>query len=133
MTQIVPLAQALNVSTDALFGFAAESYDHKLADEVWFEATKLRDSGEPSQGALAAVEFLDQKCEENIFNYGILTRFVQSIAHMSRFVNQHNTYYKALLGAFHNGSVYGKRQDEGSLSGLLSRYGEVLGGCVSAK
>ena len=98
MTQIVPLAQALNVSTDALFGFAAESYDHKLADEVWFEATKLRDSGEPSQGALAAVEFLDQKCEENIFNYGILTRFVQSIAHMSRFVNQHNTYYKALLG-----------------------------------
>lgn len=120
VTQIVPLAQALNVSTDALFGFAAESYDHKLADEVWFEATKLRDSGEPSQGALAAVEFLDQKCEENIFNYGILTRFVQSIAHMSRFVNQHNTYYKALLGAFHNGSVYGKRQDEGSLSRLLS-------------
>ena len=41
VTQIVPLAQALNVSTDALFGFAAESYDHKLADEVWFEATKL--------------------------------------------------------------------------------------------
>ena len=47
VTQIVPLAQALNVSTDALFGFAAESYDHKLADEVWFEAVKLRDSGEP--------------------------------------------------------------------------------------
>ena len=97
MTQIVPLAQALNVSTDALFGFAAESYDHKLADEVWFEAVKLRDSGEPSQGALAAAEYLDQKCEENIFNYGIMTRFVQSIAHMSRFVNQHNAYYKALL------------------------------------
>lgn len=97
VAQIVPLARALNVSTDALFGFATESYNHKLADEVWFEATKLRDSGEPSQGALAAVEFLDQKCEENIFNYGIMTRFVQSIAHMSRFVNQHNAYYKALL------------------------------------
>ena len=97
VTQIVPLAQALNVSTDALFGFAAESYDHKLADEVWFEASKLRDSGEPSQGALAAAEFLDQKCEENIFNYGIMTRFVQAIAHMSRFVNQNNSYYSALL------------------------------------
>lgn len=97
VAQIVPLARALNVSTDALFGFATESYNHKLADEVWFEAVKLRDSGEPSQGALAAVEFLDQKCEENIFNYGIMTRFVQSIAHMSRFVNQHNAYYKALL------------------------------------
>lgn len=97
VSQIVPLAQALNVSTDALFGFATESYDHKLADDVWFEATKLRDSGEPSQGALAAVEYLDKKCEENIFNYGIMTRFVQSIAHMSRFVNQNNSYYKALL------------------------------------
>lgn len=97
VTQIVPLAQALNVSTDALFGFVAESYDHKLADEIWFEANKLRDSGEPSQGALAAAEYLDQKCEENIFNYGIMTRFVQSIAHMSRFVNQNNSYYKALL------------------------------------
>lgn len=97
ITQIVPLAQALNVSTDALLGFAAESYNHKLADEVWFEATKLRDSGEPSQGALAAVEFVDQKCEENVFNYGILTRFVQSIAHMSRFVNPQNAYYEALL------------------------------------
>ncbi len=97
VTQIVPLAQALNVSTDALFGFGVESYDHKLADEIWFEAKKLRDSGEPSQGALAAVEYLDQKCEENIFNYGIMVRFVQSVAHMSRFVNPHNSYCKDLL------------------------------------
>lgn len=59
------MAQALNVSTDALFCFTVENYDHKLANEVWFEATKLRDSGEPSQGALTAVEFLDQKCAEN--------------------------------------------------------------------
>lgn len=97
VSQIVPLAQALNVSTDALFGFAVESFDHEFADKVWFEATSLRDSGEPSQGALAAVEFLDQKCDENIFNYGVLTRFVQSVAHMSRFVNQNNSYYEALL------------------------------------
>ena len=97
VTQIVPLAQALNVSTDALFGFGVESYDHKLADEIWFEAKKLRDSGEPSQGALAAVEYLDQKCEENIFNYGIMVRFVQSVAHMSRFINPHNSYCKDLL------------------------------------
>jgi len=97
ITQMVPLAMALSVSTDALFGFAQESYDHKFADQIWLEAVALRDSGEPSQGALAAVEFLDQKCEENIFNYSIMTRFVQSIAHMSRFVNQNNVYYKALL------------------------------------
>lgn len=49
------------------------------------EGKKLRDSGEPSQGALAAAEYLYQKCEENIFNYGIMARFVQSIAHRSGF------------------------------------------------
>ena len=97
VTQIVPLAQALNVSTDALFGFASESYDHKLAEQISFEANTLRDSGDPAQGALAAAEFLDKKCEENIFNYKIMMRYVQSIAHMSRFVNQNNVYYKGLL------------------------------------
>lgn len=97
ITQVVPLAKALNVSTDALFGFSSESYDHKFAEEIYFQATNLRDSGDPSEGALAAAEFLDQKCEENIFNYSIMTRYVQSIAHLSRFVNPNNVYYEALL------------------------------------
>lgn len=97
VTQIVPLAKALNVSTDALFGFNSESYDLRFAEEINFKANTLRDSGDPAQGALAAAEFLDLQCEENIFNYRIMTRYVQSIAHMSRFVNQNNVYYKALL------------------------------------
>ena len=97
VTQIVPLAQALNVSTDALFGFSTENYNVKLAEEVSQKADSLRDSGEQSQGALRAVEYLDQQCEENIFNYGIMTRFVQAIAHMSRYVNPKNSYYSGLL------------------------------------
>ena len=96
--QIVPLAQALNVSTDALFGFYSDSYDVKLADEVKKKANTLRDSGEQSQGALNAVEYLDQQCEENIFNYGIMTAYVSAVAHMSRFVNPNNSYYSGLLG-----------------------------------
>lgn len=97
VTQIVPLAKALNVTTDALFGFNTENYDLQLAEEVNQKADLLRDSGEQSQGALNAVEFLDQQCEENIFNYGIMTRFVQAIAHMSRYVNPNNSYYSGLL------------------------------------
>lgn len=97
VTQIVPLAQALNVTTDALFGFASENYDVKLAKKVEFEANMLRDSGEPSQGALNAAEYLDKQCDENMFNYRIMMRYVQSIAHMSRFVNKDNVYYKGLL------------------------------------
>lgn len=97
VTQIVPLAQALNVSTDALFGFHAENFDRKLSEEVNQKANALRDSGEQSQGALSAVEYLERQCEENIFNYGIMTRYVQAVAHMSRYVNPNNTYYSGLL------------------------------------
>jgi transcriptional regulator with XRE-family HTH domain len=97
ITQIVPLAKALNVTTDALFGFGEERYDRELAESVIFEANTIRDTGDPAEGALAAAEYLDAKCEENIFNYGIMSRYVQSIAHMSRFVNSNNVYYKGLL------------------------------------
>ena len=97
ITQVIPLAQALNVSIDALFGFNQDSYDSRLSAEVSKEADSLRDSGEQSQGALNAVEYLDQQCEENIFNYGIMTRYVQAVAHMSRFVNPQNSYYQGLL------------------------------------
>lgn len=97
ISQVVPLAQALNVSTDALFGFGVENYDKKLAEEVKVKANDLRDSGEASQGALSSVEYLDRQCEENIFNYGIMTRYVQGIAHMSRYVNPQNSYFSGLL------------------------------------
>ena len=97
VTQIVPLARALNVSTDALFGFHTESYDKKLAEQVKLEADQLCDSGDPAQGALASAEYLDKKCEENIFNYRIMMRYVQAIAHMSRFVNPENAYYRELM------------------------------------
>ena len=97
ITQVVPLAQALNVSTDALFGFNTSNYDAKLAAEVTAKANTLRDSGEQSQGALNAVEYLDSMCEENIFNYGIMTSYTQAVAHLSRYVNPHNSYYCELF------------------------------------
>ena len=47
-TQCIPLAQAFNFSTGALFGFNQDSYDKKKAEEVKNEVNKLRDSGEQS-------------------------------------------------------------------------------------
>lgn len=85
--QIVPLANALNVSTDALFGFATETYDKAYARQINFEANTIRDTGNQTEAAKNCADFLNQKCEENIFNYGILTKYVQSIAHLSRFAD----------------------------------------------
>lgn len=89
--QIIPLAKALNVSTDALFGFKTESYDEQYAKQIYFEANTIRDTGDQTKAAKACAEFLDQKCEENFFNYGILTKYVQSIAHLSRFADSDNS------------------------------------------
>lgn len=90
--QIVPLARALNVSTDALFGFGRESYDMAAAEKILKEADTLRDSGSQMEGALKAADFLDGKCEEDIFNYRVLMRYVQSVAHLSRFVSYNGLF-----------------------------------------
>ncbi len=84
--QIVPIAKALNVSTDSLFGLDANDYDKELAEEVNFKANSIRDQGEQKEAAIAAVDYLAQKCDENPFNYAIQMRYVQAVAHLSRFV-----------------------------------------------
>ena len=90
--QIVPIAKALNVSTDSLFGLDANDYDKELAEEVNFKANSIRDQGEQKEAAIAAVDYLAQKCDENPFNYAIQMRYVQSIAHLSRFVNYNEAF-----------------------------------------
>lgn len=44
------------------------------------------------EGALKAADFLDGKCEEDIFNYRVLMRYVQSVAHLSRFVSYNGLF-----------------------------------------
>ncbi len=114
--QIVPIAKALNVSTDSLFGLDANDYDKELEKEVIFEADSIRDKGESKDGALAAADFLAQKCDENPFNYAIHMRFVQSIAHLSRFVN----YNQMLSGEPQKWQNYVKAAETRSL--FIFRY-----------
>lgn len=90
--QIIPLAKALNVSTDALFGFNSQNYDVVKADKILQEADSLRDSGNAADGAKATADFLNAKCEEDIFNYRVLMRYVQSVAHLSRFVTYNGVF-----------------------------------------
>ncbi|MBO4440346.1 MAG: helix-turn-helix transcriptional regulator [Spirochaetaceae bacterium] len=110
--QIVPLAKALNVSIDSLFGIDTDDYDRDLARKIIFEADSLRDNGSQKEGALAAADFLAEKCEENPFNYGIHMRYVQSVAHMSRFFSTENLSdeeaekWRAYIKAAENRSLY---------------------------
>lgn len=88
--QIVPLAKMLNVTTDALFGLdeQANDYDRDEASAVTQKANELRDNKDDwVKGAIDAADYLDKQCQNRPYNYGILTRYVQATAHLSRFID----------------------------------------------
>ena len=87
--QIVPIAKALNVTTDALFGMDSNTtdYDKEEAEKIKNKANELRDSTDSTSGAILAVDYLDSECEKHPYNYEILMRYVQATAHLSRFAD----------------------------------------------
>lgn len=87
--QIVPIAKALNVTTDALFGMDSNTtdYDKEEAEKIKNKANELRDSTDSTSGAILATDYLDSECEKHPYNYEILMRYVQATAHLSRFAD----------------------------------------------
>ena len=87
--QIVPIAKALNVTTDALFGMDSNTtdYDNEEAEKIKNKANELRDSTDSTSGAILATDYLDSECEKHPYNYEILMRYVQATAHLSRFAD----------------------------------------------
>ena len=87
--QIVPIAKALNVTTDALFGMDSNTtdYDKEESEKIKNKANELRDSTDSTSGAILATDYLDSECEKHPYNYEILMRYVQATAHLSRFAD----------------------------------------------
>ncbi|MCQ2574130.1 MAG: helix-turn-helix domain-containing protein [Treponema sp.] len=82
--QIVPLAKALNISTDALFGLDNGNYDEaaaKKAHEIYLEGKNNLDK---KNGPIQASEKLFAECEANPMNYEVYKSYVQSVAHLTR-------------------------------------------------
>ena len=92
--QIVPIAKVLNVTTDALFGVETSTteYDKEIAEIVKNKAIELRDSTDSTAGAILAADYVDSECEKNPYNYDILMRYVQYVAHLSRFADFNNCF-----------------------------------------
>lgn len=91
--QIVPIAKALNVTTDSLFGMDSNTtdYDKEEAEKIKNKANELRDSTDSTSGAILAADYLDSECEKHPYNYEILMRYVQAVAHLSRFAEPMET------------------------------------------
>lgn len=85
--QIVPLAKALNVTTDALFGVEMGNFDEaaaRVADEI---VRTNKNALDKRAGAFNGARLLLKECENNPLNFEVFMRFVQSISNLSQYVD----------------------------------------------
>ncbi len=85
---VVPLAKALNVSTDSLFGLEENKVDDKIYIELRREVEKINaDADNKSEAALATVQFMLKKIYEDPDNYIYSVYYVEQVANLSRYVD----------------------------------------------
>ena len=84
VSMIVPIAQVLNVTTDALLGYRAQSQDEMISKKV-FENLEAyyKDVTNPGANALKACEYLAEEANKNPMNYAIVLKYVQNVAGLS--------------------------------------------------
>lgn len=64
VSMIVPIAQALNITTDALLGYHAKSHDDRITEQVFAKMKEFEDVEHPGQSALAVCEYLaEEACD----------------------------------------------------------------------
>ena len=98
--QIVPLAKVLNISTDAIFGLEQGNYDEIAAAKVHVKFRELRSQIDKRKGALESCEYLLSECEANPLNFEIYMNFVQSVANLSRNIENFGEYKKGMNETF---------------------------------
>ena len=79
VSMIVPIAQALNITTDALLGYHVQSQDDRITEQVFAKMKELEDVEHPGQSALAVCEYLAEEANKNPMNYDIVLKYVQQV------------------------------------------------------
>ena len=60
VSMIVPIAQALNITTDALLGYHVQSQDDRITEQGFAKLKEFEDVEHPGQSALAVCEFFQE-------------------------------------------------------------------------
>ncbi len=87
VSMIVPIAQALNITTDALLGYQMQSQDDRIAEQVFAKMKELEDVEHPGQSSLAVCEYLAEEANKNPMNYDIVLKYVQQVAGLSYYID----------------------------------------------
>ena len=87
VSMIVPIAQALNITTDALLGYHVQRQDDRITEQVFAKMKEFEDVEHPGQSALAICEYLAEEANKNPMNYDIVLKYVQQVAGLSYYID----------------------------------------------
>ncbi len=84
---IIPMAQILGVTTDALFGYDKMNQDEAITKRILDHASSLYDEGDRWGSSLKICDYLCEESTKNPTNYEIQIEYVQQIANLSMLVD----------------------------------------------
>lgn len=87
ISMIVPIAQALSITTDALLGYQLQSQDEHIAREIIKKADALRDVSDPGGSTLKVCEYLAEEANKNPANYDVVLKYAQNVASLSYYID----------------------------------------------
>ncbi len=87
VSMIVPIAQILGITTDALLGYQLQSQDESVAKRIFEKIAELEDVSDPGMGELKVCEYLAEEVDKNPMNYDVVLKYVQRIAGLSYYID----------------------------------------------
>ena len=88
VSMIVPIAQSLGITTDALLGYRQRSGDDRITEKVLAKLHELElNVADPAQNALQKCEYLAEEAGKNPMNFRIVLKYVQNVASFSYYTD----------------------------------------------
>ena len=87
VSMIVPIAQSLNITTDALLGYQISSQDDRVSKQVFEKMNEYFDVSKPGESTLKVCEYLAEEANKNPMNYDIVLKYVQKVAGLSYYID----------------------------------------------
>lgn len=87
VSMIVPIAQTLNITTDALLGYQMQNQDDRVAGMVFEKMKEFENVENPAGSTLKVCEYLAEEANKHPMNYDIVLKYVQKVAGLSYYID----------------------------------------------
>ena len=87
VSMIVPIAQTLCITTDALLGYDAQSQDDMITKKIFDRMVEFEDVSNPGRSKLRGCEYLAEEANKNPMNYDVVLKYVQNVAGLSYYID----------------------------------------------